>query len=85
MMASLAQEPVGGVHEGFVRRLLLLMWPMVAGRLRLRLSPGRPGRISMTQRDERQWKAEKKAPARAAAESCGVWPDSIAAIATSPR
>ena len=29
--------------------------------------------------------AEKKAPARAAAESCGVLPDSIAAIAMSPR
>jgi len=34
---------------------------------------------------ERQRAAEKKAPARAAAESCGVLPVSIAAIAMSPR
>ena len=47
---------------------------------------GPRGRWRWPERARRgQRAAEKKAPARAAAESCAVLPDSIAAIAMSPR
>jgi hypothetical protein len=61
-------------HGHRYRRLQVFAWLLKASEFR-----------SHTQSDERQRKAEKKAPARAAAESCGVWPDSIAVIAMSSR